>query len=54
MIFLQNPVFSNLHYLHICYTEIVNLLYEDHKVSVWHYHITTLKILIIPHQQQAC
>ena len=38
MIFLQNLAFSNLHNLYICYTETVNLLYKDHKVSVWHYH----------------
>ena len=38
MIFLPNLVSSNLHKLYICYVETVNLLYKDHKVSVWHYH----------------
>ena len=38
VIFLPNLAFSNLHNLYICNIEIINLLYKDHTVSVWHYH----------------
>ena len=49
--FLPNLAFSNLHNLYICYTEIVNLLRITKCLCGT---ITTLKILIIPHQHQAC